>query len=367
MFRSTNKDYSLVSAKKAENNTKLSILADVTKHLNDSLTDAFLKFDSKKKSNIKTKLDITGNRLTIKIEDELNGKSRFFDISNRSKGFIWYYNFIMKVMFNPKQSAVGEDTIFLLDEPGSYLHETVQTKLCKRLSEISKREGYVIYCTHSYRLLDPNIIPLNNILIVEKLKEKYILVEKITERKTASTKNSPMQPVYEALMIPEYELLDDKLIICVEGIYDKYAMDLFLKIKIPFRVFPSASAQMIINNIQYFIAYDKNFLAIWDNDKEGRKKMEISKKFFGTPMDKRFLLLPDTSTEKTRMEEMIDTRDFDLIKYKLELSVDATYETVMYSLFFSEKREQIVKSLKGETSSHFEALGRKIENALEMI
>ena len=58
-----------------------------------------------------------------------------------------------------------------------------------------------------------------------------------------------MQPVFEALMIPEYEMIHtpDK-VLCVEGIYDKYAIELFADIPENCIVFASCISKEIRSN-----------------------------------------------------------------------------------------------------------------------
>ena len=226
VFESKNPKYSLAETLKKEAKARKSILGDVTRFLDESLTSEWSKF-APKKEKISTDIDIKTEtkELRIMIADELNSNRRFFDISNRSKGFIWYYNFIMKIRFNPKHTQNIKDTVFLLDEPGSYLHETAQTSLCGKLKNISENEGVVIYCTHSPKLLNPQNIPLNNVLIIEKSSKGYITSKSINQYKTTAKKNTAMQPIFEASMIPEYETIaKDEKMLCVEGIYDKYAI-----------------------------------------------------------------------------------------------------------------------------------------------
>ena len=180
--------------------------------------------------------------LFIRIVETKSGNAgRFFSITDRSKGFIWYYNFVMKIMFNPKQSGSPKETVFLLDEPGSYLHEIAQASLCEKLSDISKKEGIVIYCTHSPQLLNPKYVSLNATLIIAKSKEHLINATPISSNNVLhSRKNSAMQPIFDALMIPEYEqFYVNEKILCVEGIYDKYCIECFCDLHSNIRLFPS--------------------------------------------------------------------------------------------------------------------------------
>ncbi len=175
--QSANKEFSIFKlANITDNREKNSILSEIEKNLNNKLTQDWEKF-SVDNNKLKIKLDVNNNELNIQIKETIGGNERFFDVIDRSKGFLWFYNFIMKVRFNAKaniKSGLEKDTIFLLDEPGSYLHLNAQDKLCSNLNKISSEDGIVIYCTHSHHLLNPEYIPINNIHIVEKKPKKLV-------------------------------------------------------------------------------------------------------------------------------------------------------------------------------------------------
>ena len=97
-------------------------------------------------------------------------------VTQRSKGFQWFFNFIMKLKFNPKYTQNPENAIYLLDEPGSYLHSSAQTELLKKLCDIGKNNT-IVYCTHSQYLLDPDVINIGWIKICSKVDGKINLVD----------------------------------------------------------------------------------------------------------------------------------------------------------------------------------------------
>ncbi|MGE5456338.1 MAG: AAA family ATPase [Ignavibacteriales bacterium] len=352
-------DFSIYSLYDEDNRRRKSILSDVSKYLSDNLTDAWSRFSNEKKK-ITISFDLEEQKennkvqrlLQINIVEDVNGQERIFGISDRSKGFIWYYNFIMKIQFNPKQNS-KDNTIFLLDEPGSYLHETAQNELCKKLVEISKGEGVVIYCTHSPQLLNPAYIPLNTINIVSKNKSK-VACSSISETKTISTKTTAFQPIYEALQIPEFKFIDkDKKIVAVEGIYDKYALELFSEAKSNVIFFASANAKSIRDNIQYFIAFNIDYMAIWDNDGAGDTHLNTAKKEFGEFESKNFFKLPDLHNKGiVRMEEMFEQSDMELINATLGLDKNTSYTITMGTLYYSSSREKQLKEIKSKLSKN---------------
>ena len=349
-------DFKIISLFNEDPRRRKSTLNDVSKYLSNNLTDAWSRFSSeKKKITIQFELEEIENKkvLQINIVENINGDDRVFGITDRSKGFIWYYNFIMKIQFNPKQNYNENNTIFLLDEPGSYLHETAQNELCKKLVEISEGEGYVIYCTHSPQLLNPKYIPLSTINIVNKTKSR-ITCTQISSYKTKSTQTTAFQPVYEALQIPEFKVIDKNVsIVAGEGIHDKYSIEMFCDLPENTIVFGSSNAKSLHDNIQYFIAFSIKYVAIWDNDLEGVTYCETAKKDFGLFESDNLICLPNLFRKsKVRMEEMFEPEDMALINKTIGLPEDASYSLAISNLYYHKDKEKLLKKIKPNLSKN---------------
>ncbi|MGA2762981.1 MAG: hypothetical protein ABSG17_06420 [Spirochaetia bacterium] len=376
LFHIANPNYSLFSLiAEKDDRRKESILSDVQEYLNHTLTEAWKTFHLGKREAISVKLTLTPNptgaaspyKLNVRIVEKLGTKDRFFDVIDRSKGFLWFYNFVMKLQFNPK--VLGRrQTIYLLDEPGSYLHSSAQEKLCAKIKEISDRQGFVIYCTHSHHLLNPDRIPLSSVYIVEKEKDKRVKITPLAMFKTKSEKTNALQPILEALHIPSFEFFkSSNPLILLEGIYDKYALELFSSLDLEFNVFPGVSADSIIKNIQLMIAYGRVYCAIWDNDKEGRENFEKAKKLFGEKESEKFSLLPQNNPKKTRMEEMFAVEDFAMMKTELGLPEEANYETLISSLYYAKSgvKKRVIGKVSPATTEHFGVLRKVIVKLLK--
>ncbi len=178
--RALDNDLSLEAFCKIEDeDERLDFLDEVAEVLNQDiisewkmLKTAHAAFDEAESDSLRLsiKADKTevGFTFKFKVEDtEAEGHNRRFDITNRSKGFQWFFNFIVKLKFNPKYKEHPNDAIYLLDEPGSYLHSSAQEELLKKLVEIS-HDNTILFCTHSQYLLDPEVINLNDVRIVAK-------------------------------------------------------------------------------------------------------------------------------------------------------------------------------------------------------
>lgn len=359
--------YDVIEEKNEEKRS--TIIDNVVLKLNNNLTKTWNRFKLGSlfsKLKISLKIDVENKRIFVKIIEEKNGQTYHFKIDDRSKGFIWYYNFTMKLMYNPKYIGKEERTIFLLDEPGSYLHANAQDNLCKKLMEISQKNGIVIYCTHSHHMLNPQYVPLNNIMIVQKEKKDLITLEKATEINTDVSKNHAFQPIYEALQIPFYNsLLKDDLVIAVEGIYDKYAIELFSNLEDNMKIFPSTSCEDIIKNIPYFILYNIKYMVIWDNDKAGRDSKDKARNIFGEEEAKKYKILHNKNDKDRRMEEMFENNDITILKEKLKLPKDSSYETVLSTLYYSKQRNKAKEWICKETKKNFEILIKIITKTFE--
>ena len=235
------------------------------------------------------------------------------------------------------------------------------------IKNISNKDGKVIYCTHTHHLLDPKYIPTKYIYIVQKDKsKKNIELSKITNVKTDIKKMNELQPVYEALGVSDWDFFTQKQkIILVEGIHDKYALEIFLKSKVSsYIIMPCVNAESIYNNIPRLIAYNKNYIAIWDNDEEGIEYYKKSIKAFGKLEERKLLLLPNNDRKrKVRMEEMFDKDDFKKMARYLEMPDNSSYSNIMTSIMCCDDSviEECANLVSQKTKNNFSELFKSID------
>ena len=364
LFKKTDSNLSVFDLPGMELRKRKSVIAKVCRKLNSTLTrewqhfnledqeclNIFIDFEQSDTQNTKGKI-----KLEV-IEKDKNGDEHYFFVRDRSKGFFWFFNFVMKLEFNPKVTGTsGYEAIYLLDEPGSYLHASAQRKLCRKLRDLSK-DNRVLYCTHSQYLLDPNIIPFNSIKIAEKDGGGKITLSSIHDYRGAfNIKNTTFQPLMDALQVNPF-ILDfhtDKVLI-VEGITDRYAIEL-LKQDLDVKILPAVNADSAIYLVSLMIAWNVNYRVLWDNDEEGRKSRDKASKFFGSlEADERFSLLPATNKSgKVILQDLFCGDDIAMIKDKLQLPTNTSFSKVMATLFYSDGKEKIVKQISIETKGKF--------------
>jgi hypothetical protein len=344
-----------------------SLLARVSRHLNETLSREWQSYQLDDSGVLSIDLaydneaaDDGGIRHLLKfrvIETDANSDVHYFHIRNRSKGFFWFFNFVMKLEFNPKMSNSGEGTtICLLDEPGSYLHGSAQSKLSKKLRSISE-SSTVIYCTHSHHLLDPASIPLSSIKVADKDGLGNIELVPIHQYKGKSPERRlAFQPVIEALQIRPFLLdMSVKRIVVTEGIVDFYALEMF-KSSEKIGILPSVNADSIKFYISFLIAWSVDYRALWDNDPEGQKHYARAVEAFGEEVAKdRFFLLPlgASGSRKRILQNLFDGADLKLIRSELGLGRSPGFDQTIRSLFYSPDRANILKKVSAKTKQNF--------------
>lgn len=132
-------------------------------------------------------------------------------LSNRSKGFNWFFSFI--VWFSRIQEDKSNQYILLLDEPGLNLHAAAQSDLLNFLDDLSK-EYQIIYTTHS-----PFMVPHNSL---ERVRTVYESKNGTTVKDAIEEKDSDtLFPLQAALGYNiAQNLFINKNNLLVEGVSD---------------------------------------------------------------------------------------------------------------------------------------------------
>lgn len=367
LFKKTNPSYSVYKLQAMEELQRKSIMADVCKTLNNTLAKEWEKFTLEEGSRLDVDIQYaaTENKLNLFIKENIAGNDRYFGIQDRSKGFYWFFNFVMKLEFNPKvRSMDDKDTIYLLDEPGSYLHSSAQAKLCEKLASLSQN-NVVIYCTHSHYLLDPDKIPLSYIKIAQKSGDGSVKLISLPEYKDDKRdKRLAIQPIIDALKIkPFITDFNFEHLCIVEGIYDYYIFEMFKDDNNNIKFLPAVNADSVKYFVSIAIGWRVQYAAMWDNDAEGKKEFAKAQGFFGEQEAKKFLLLPSKNPRKKSfiLQDLFVGRDLKMIKHELSLPANAAFEKTILMLYFSDNREVILEKISDETKKAVNYVYSKID------
>lgn len=371
LFKKTDKSYSVMDLPQKEERIRKTMLSKVRRKLEATLTQEWRSFRLDDTDALTVSLDYkeegtgddTRSYVTFEIvERDAKGDEHYFFVRDRSKGFFWFFNFVMKLEFNPKViNGAGPDAIYLLDEPGSYLHSVAQEKLCAKLRALSN-DNHVIFCTHSHHLLNPEQIPLSTVRIAEKNPSGQVSLVSIYDHKgTITERRSAYQPILDALQVRPFQmdLVSSAPVLLVEGIIDYYAYLMFANTT-HVTVVPCVGAPSIKFYISLMIAWGLTYRALWDNDPAGRAGLKDAKEYFGdVEAERSFRVLPGNG--KRIIQNLLDGEDLRMFKKHLDLPANTGFDKVLTSLFYSSERESILKNLSTRTKANFADLADHLD------
>ncbi|MCM3758720.1 ATP-binding protein [Sporosarcina aquimarina] len=372
-LRSTNGENELKDfLNMTDEDDKAALLSDVSDQLNIDIINEWKNLKSKGSTSLandEDDLELLINyvpptednesyRFQFKVIDKtLQGKRRQFNVVERSKGFQWYFNFIIKLKFNAKYKNNPANAIYLLDEPGSYLHSSAQEELLSELKEISIKNT-LLYCTHSQYLLDPDRINVSTIKIAVKQEGKVNLISFNSYGKNNS--QGALSPLLDALHLKTgMGNIDKKCLLITEGITDYYLISMLIKYRDDFNhdelcIIPGSGAQNLKELISLSIASADKYLVLLDNDDAGqlayRKYMsyfdgENANIKFYNPLEKPF-----------ELEDFIIQEDAERIKHITQSSNLKTSIVGLYFLSDEQLKRRTIRKLNNEKLANLDEL-----------
>lgn len=335
-----------------DDDAKSDVLSDVKDELNKEIVEEWKKikesgFDGRQDVDIEIDLINIPNTqdFSFKVIDKsANGKSRTFSISARSKGFQWFFNYMLKLKFNSNYTNTLENCLFLLDEPGSYLHSSAQSELLKELKRVSENNK-IIFCTHSQFLLNPDIVSLRSIKIAEKGEGSIIDVFDYGNY-PHSGKTGALAPVHAALNLnPTYNFIGKVAI--VEGITDYYFLKILQdkgKITNKVKIIPGSGAGNSSILISIAFGFSNNFILILDNDEAGKEAKKKYIKEFGENLEEKIHFY-----SKSKLEKLMSTK----VQNKLlEITECNKVKKALGVIMLSKDTDKFVSSFDSETNNN---------------
>lgn len=245
---------------KARNKIKEKVKYNIQKKFNDFYTEENVQ--------IKVLFEKDIMKVLVKTQDNTT------NITERSNGLRWYLNLFIDILANDLKD---KNVIFLLDEPGVYLHVNAQRELLRLFYELCKNDNQVVYTTHSPYMIDSNNII--NIRAVEKDSKGITNIyntaydnklNNISKRETLT----PMVKAIGADLRFNIGPQGEKLNIVTEGITDYMyftAMLHYLDVseyKMPY-IIPAVGAGNVNVVVSVLIGWGCDFKVILDYDKAG--------------------------------------------------------------------------------------------------
>lgn len=217
-------------------------------------------------------IKISFNNDFIKILVKTNESTT--NINERSNGLRWYLNLFIDILANDIKDT---NVIYLLDEPGVYLHVNAQRELLRLFYDLCKNDNQVVYSTHSPYMIDSNNII--NIRAIEKDEKGHTNIYNTAydNKLNSVSKRETLSPLVQAIgadlrfnIGPQGE----KLNIITEGITDYMyytAMLYYLNVpeeNMPY-IIPAVGAGNVNVIASILIGWGCDFKVILDYDKAG--------------------------------------------------------------------------------------------------
>lgn len=218
-------------------------------------------------------------RFQIEIENRLFKiyiltDDKAMNLSERSNGLRWYVSLFVDIL---SYDYINTPIIFLLDEPGVFLHVNAQQKLLELFQDLSQRGNQVIYTTHS-----PYMIDSSNILNVRAIEKDCIGITRIHKNayNQELSKDSKMETLSPLLKAIGTDLKfnigpTSKDNVITEGISDYMylkAMLNYIEVDNPPHIIPSTGVSNINKLVSILIGWGCDFKVVLDYDTAGYRE-----------------------------------------------------------------------------------------------
>lgn len=272
--------------------------------------DSIFKSTENKEVIVQWGVDGEGESARYFLTLNLRQGQELYQIDERSLGFKWFFSFLLFTEYRNNRSTDPGETLFLIDEPASNLHSTMQEKLVEKLEAIVNKSR-LVYTTHSHHLINPlwlesTFIVLNKAINYSKeieLGSRQTDIDVVAYRVFAAKhpdQRDYFQPILDTLDYKPSKLEMVPDIIIVEGKNDfytlKYMFDIVLSISNDFGLYPGNGAKGNSQAIALYIAWARNFLVLLDGDYAGVTAEEQYNEKFGKIVEDRIHSLKDVSS-----------------------------------------------------------------------
>ncbi len=300
-------------------------LSQMEKSLDEKITKRWGDLFGKDKVNFKEiKLDpeYSNGKLDISFKIRTEAKKEFL-VGERSKGFKWFFSFLLFTEFRKKRS---KNILFLLDEPASNLHSSAQAKILEAIYELSTN-SLVVYSTHSHHLINPKWLSGAYICINKSISNEILQGSLNTEDQARITaikyytyvskgigndNISYFQPILDRLEYQPSRVEPIPNIVITEGKNDWYTFRYFEQIILKrlqkLNFYPGGGKDKLYEIIRLYLAWGKDFIVLLDGDDGVKSKSSYIKEFGPLVKDKIFTL-NDIFNKKIATEGLIDIID----------------------------------------------------------
>lgn len=327
---------------------KQDLIDELVELINENVNKQFNAFYPQERVSLVVRIENNTLRFFVK------GTSGNINISERSNGLKWYLNLYITILSNNIRS---ENLLFVIDEPGVYLHVDAQKEL-RRLFYNLPYNYQILYSTHSPFMISEDHI--SDIKVIQKNKkgETEIVNSVFSEKILDSSKKESLSPILKSIGMSQEHILGihrDKINVITEGITDAVYLRAIAKYldEDKFVFIPAVGASNIYNLGLILWSWGMRYVCLYDYDKAGIREQTKAREKYG--LANTINLSSVCNGENITIEDLIDKNDFELCGLKKELvkkSESKMIDAVRLSRFMD--NENIV--ISNETKLNFATL-----------
>jgi predicted ATP-dependent endonuclease of OLD family len=334
----------------------------ITRKIQNNIEAEFNEFYNQEKIEFQIEFENRVFKIYILTDDKA------MNLSERSNGLRWYISIFIDVL---SRQNINSSIVYLLDEPGVYLHVNAQKQLLDLFSRLAERNNQVIYTTHSPYMIDSRDI--SNVRAIEKVEggNTKIFKSAYDQNLSNDSKMETLSPLVQAIGADlKFNLgPSNKNNLITEGITDYMylnAMINYLSIESPPNIIPSAGVSNINRIISILIGWGCEFQVLLDSDKAGYKEYDvIVNKLDETLEDKIFFVSCNEEVARKKMESTPKTIESLISKTdSKKLSTPYDGSSSSKKLASKEFHDKVINKeieLEDETVSNFKALFKALK------
>ena len=346
----------------AEGNVRQTLRYNIERKIQKNVCDEFKRFYSK--SELELLIKFEANKLYVNV---ITG-GMVMSIGERSNGLRWYLGLFIELMAIDYKNR---DVLYLLDEPGVFLHVNAQKELLSLFDELCENKGQLVYTTHLPYMLDTE-----NIYGIRRVEKDNDGQSHIFNRVYAGglelpSRQETLTPLIQAMGCDMKYSTDiaARMNIVTEGITDRMYLESGMKalnILEEINIIPSNGAAAIPNVVSILIGWGCDYKVVLDYDVEGFTQYKRLIKSFGEEIKERIVFVavghvPEDVNDRTIEVKTIESILSDNDTNKLDTPYDGTDKTkTIAAMEFRSKvlnGELVIDELTGE---NFQRLFREL-------
>lgn len=312
----------------SEGNARQTLRFNIEKTIRENVCDEFKKFYPKSELEIVVRFE--ANKLYVNV---ITG-GMVMSIGERSNGLRWYLGLFIELMAMDYKNG---DVLFLLDEPGVFLHVNAQKELLVLFNELCESNGQLIYTTHLPYMLDTE-----NIYCIRRVEkdgngQSHIFNRVYSGGVELPSRQETLTPLVKAMGCDmKYSMdISSRKNIVTEGITDRMYLEAGINevgILDEVNIVPSNGVTTISNVVSILVGWGCDYRILLDYDSAGFTEYKRLLKGFGDEIKEKIVFVVQGDVPEDVNDKTIETKTIEAVlsendTNKLETPYDGSDST----------------------------------------